>query len=437
MARAAVAAGADGLIIEVHGDPDHALSDGAQSLFPAQFDRLMAELRIIAPAIGRSICLEPVAQQGMGSLSRAALCTHRHRRPRADRRLDRAGRQAALAGGRRSSRVDRPSVVETARATAHRSTRGGERLDGRRRRGSRRAGRAGAAERRGAAASCRSTCRAARRHRRRQHEARDHRGGRARCPPRLRVHRRPSAGRRRGRRRRGRAPGPVRRPPVAPDAASAAARTRRCDALTAFVAGLGAVPQHHRRRSSTIGSSRTSATFRSLTVSALMHVVGEHAGAEGPRARRAAGCATPRGSRRARRALAGHRRHATRDNIAQRDRRADRRAAELKAAPTPERDGASSGCSCRPRGGRACSSTADDAAEPSARILEMRDRAALQPRDAAGSVGPRRAGARLPAVVLAVSLYRGRPRVSLGRSAAVDRRRDPRAISPIRRCRCG
>src|SRR6187399_2886141 len=58
MARAAVAAGADGLLIEVHCDPDHALSDGAQSMFPAQFDRVMAELRIIAPAIGRSICLE-------------------------------------------------------------------------------------------------------------------------------------------------------------------------------------------------------------------------------------------------------------------------------------------------------------------------------------------------------------------------------------------
>lgn len=64
MARAAVAAGADGLLIEVHCDPDHAMSDGAQSLFPVQFDRLMAELRIIAPAIGRSICLEPVARRG-------------------------------------------------------------------------------------------------------------------------------------------------------------------------------------------------------------------------------------------------------------------------------------------------------------------------------------------------------------------------------------
>ena len=67
MARAAIAAGADGLIIEVHPDPDSALSDGAQTIFPPQFDRLMAELRIIAPAIGRSICLEPVARRGWGA----------------------------------------------------------------------------------------------------------------------------------------------------------------------------------------------------------------------------------------------------------------------------------------------------------------------------------------------------------------------------------
>lgn len=66
MARAAVAAGADGLIIEVHDDPDHAMSDGAQSLYPSQFDRLMAELRIIAPAIGRTICVEPAARRGWG-----------------------------------------------------------------------------------------------------------------------------------------------------------------------------------------------------------------------------------------------------------------------------------------------------------------------------------------------------------------------------------
>ena len=67
LARAAVAAGADGLIVEVHCDPDHALSDGAQSMFPAQFDRLMAELRIIAPAIGRSICLEATPRRGWGN----------------------------------------------------------------------------------------------------------------------------------------------------------------------------------------------------------------------------------------------------------------------------------------------------------------------------------------------------------------------------------
>ena len=55
MARASVAAGADGLLIEVHNDPDHAVSDGAQSLFPDQFDQLMKELRMIAPAVGRTI----------------------------------------------------------------------------------------------------------------------------------------------------------------------------------------------------------------------------------------------------------------------------------------------------------------------------------------------------------------------------------------------
>jgi 3-deoxy-7-phosphoheptulonate synthase len=55
MARAAVAAGADALLIEVHSDPDRALSDGAQSLFPEQFQKLMKELRIIAPAVGRTL----------------------------------------------------------------------------------------------------------------------------------------------------------------------------------------------------------------------------------------------------------------------------------------------------------------------------------------------------------------------------------------------
>jgi 3-deoxy-7-phosphoheptulonate synthase len=55
MARASVAAGADGLLMEVHHDPDHALSDGAQSMYPDQYAELMKQLRIIAPAVGRTI----------------------------------------------------------------------------------------------------------------------------------------------------------------------------------------------------------------------------------------------------------------------------------------------------------------------------------------------------------------------------------------------
>jgi 3-deoxy-7-phosphoheptulonate synthase len=55
MARAAVAAGADGVMVEVHPNPDRALSDGAQSLYPDQFASLVTELRAIAEAIGRSV----------------------------------------------------------------------------------------------------------------------------------------------------------------------------------------------------------------------------------------------------------------------------------------------------------------------------------------------------------------------------------------------
>jgi 3-deoxy-7-phosphoheptulonate synthase len=55
VARAAVAVGADGIMVEVHNDPGKALSDGAQSLFPEQFTQMMKELRLIAEAIGRVI----------------------------------------------------------------------------------------------------------------------------------------------------------------------------------------------------------------------------------------------------------------------------------------------------------------------------------------------------------------------------------------------
>ena len=59
MARAAVAAGADGVIVEVHPTPDRALSDGGQSLYPDQFARLIVELRAITNAIGRSLAPTP------------------------------------------------------------------------------------------------------------------------------------------------------------------------------------------------------------------------------------------------------------------------------------------------------------------------------------------------------------------------------------------
>ena len=55
MARAALAAGADGLLVEVHPDPDHAASDGAQTLRPDQFRELMKQAATIAAAIGRHI----------------------------------------------------------------------------------------------------------------------------------------------------------------------------------------------------------------------------------------------------------------------------------------------------------------------------------------------------------------------------------------------
>ena len=59
MARAAIAAGADGLLVEMHPEPDRAMSDGGQSLYPDQLARLVREARAIADAIGRSISEPP------------------------------------------------------------------------------------------------------------------------------------------------------------------------------------------------------------------------------------------------------------------------------------------------------------------------------------------------------------------------------------------
>ena len=62
MARAAIAAGADGVIVEVHPDPDRALSDGMQSLTLSGFEVLMRELALIAQAVGRTVHALPGAR---------------------------------------------------------------------------------------------------------------------------------------------------------------------------------------------------------------------------------------------------------------------------------------------------------------------------------------------------------------------------------------
>lgn len=67
MARAAVAAGADGLMIEVHPDPERAMSDGAQSLYPDQFGELMEQIAVIATAIGTRMVPPVAAGQGAGA----------------------------------------------------------------------------------------------------------------------------------------------------------------------------------------------------------------------------------------------------------------------------------------------------------------------------------------------------------------------------------
>jgi 3-deoxy-7-phosphoheptulonate synthase len=64
MARAAVATGADGIMVEVHPEPDRALSDGDQSLYPDQFADLMKQIDLIANAIGRRIAKPLITQKG-------------------------------------------------------------------------------------------------------------------------------------------------------------------------------------------------------------------------------------------------------------------------------------------------------------------------------------------------------------------------------------
>lgn len=72
LSRAAVAVGADGLIVEVHCDPDRALSDGVQSIYPDQFDELMSEVRQIAAVIRRDVPERALARNSSATVAPAA-----------------------------------------------------------------------------------------------------------------------------------------------------------------------------------------------------------------------------------------------------------------------------------------------------------------------------------------------------------------------------
>jgi 3-deoxy-7-phosphoheptulonate synthase len=72
LSRASVAVGADGLIIEVHHQPDKALSDGMQSLYPDQFDELMAQVRQIAPVVGRTVAAPQARPSALSAVSSEA-----------------------------------------------------------------------------------------------------------------------------------------------------------------------------------------------------------------------------------------------------------------------------------------------------------------------------------------------------------------------------
>ena len=73
MARAAIAAGADGLIVEVHNHPEAALSDGPQSLYPAQFATMMSEVEKIAPIVGRHLTRGVSVSAAAGQITREPL----------------------------------------------------------------------------------------------------------------------------------------------------------------------------------------------------------------------------------------------------------------------------------------------------------------------------------------------------------------------------
>jgi 3-deoxy-7-phosphoheptulonate synthase len=78
MALAAVAAGADGITVEVHPDPDHALSDGPQSLYPEQFEKLMRDVEALAPVLGKEVARLPEPRTARGEADLGAAASVRH-----------------------------------------------------------------------------------------------------------------------------------------------------------------------------------------------------------------------------------------------------------------------------------------------------------------------------------------------------------------------
>lgn len=75
LALASVAAGADGIIVEVHCCPDQAMSDGAQSLYPEQFDKLMRDIEVLAPVVGKEIARLPKKLEHFGYTGSVSLDT--------------------------------------------------------------------------------------------------------------------------------------------------------------------------------------------------------------------------------------------------------------------------------------------------------------------------------------------------------------------------
>lgn len=76
IARAGIAAGADGLIVEVHPRPDHALSDGGQSLKPERFAELVTQVRAVAEAVGRSVAPVPAYKSGAAGMTTSGVSTN-------------------------------------------------------------------------------------------------------------------------------------------------------------------------------------------------------------------------------------------------------------------------------------------------------------------------------------------------------------------------